>query len=117
MQNHLEKLNTEQRKAVVHMDGPLMVIAGAGSGKTRVLTHRIINLLENKISPFNILALTFTESAVYSMRKRLVEIIGSAGYKVGINTSAILNPSVVSTMVLKRVFASAESLKLVIKIQ
>ena len=56
MKNYLDELNTEQKKAVEHINGPLMVIAGAGSGKTRVLTYRIVHLLNNKISPFKILA-------------------------------------------------------------
>ena len=63
MGNYLDKLNPEQRKAVQHINGPLMVIAGAGSGKTRVLTYRIVHLLKNNVSPFNILSLTFTNKA------------------------------------------------------
>ena len=57
MENYLDKLNPAQRKAAMHTDGPIMVIAGAGSGKTRVLTYRIVHLLRQEISPFNILAL------------------------------------------------------------
>ena len=56
MKNYFEQLNAAQKKAVEHIDGPLMVIAGAGSGKTRVLTCRIVWLLKNNVSPFNIIA-------------------------------------------------------------
>ena len=71
--NYLEDLNTAQKKAVKHINGPLMIIAGPGSGKTRVLTSRILFLLQNNISPFNILALTFTNKAAKEMRKRIEE--------------------------------------------
>ena len=76
MNNYLEQLNNEQTKAVRHIDGPLMVIAGAGSGKTRVLTYRIIHLLKNKINPYNILALTFTNKAAKEMRRRIENFVG-----------------------------------------
>ena len=76
MNNYLEQLNKEQTKAVRHIDGPLMVIAGAGSGKTRVLTYRIIHLLKNKINPYNILALTFTNKAAKEMRRRIENFVG-----------------------------------------
>ena len=76
MGNYLDKLNPEQRKAVQHINGPLMVIAGAGSGKTRVLTYRIVHLLKNNVSPFNILSLTFTNKAAKEMRNRIETMVG-----------------------------------------
>ncbi|MBX4198530.1 ATP-dependent helicase [Candidatus Parcubacteria bacterium] len=81
------KLNKEQKRAVDTIEGPVMVIAGPGTGKTQILTLRIANILkQTDTRPENILALTFTESGVFSMRKRLVEIIGSPAYKVAIST-------------------------------
>ena len=81
------KLNTEQKRRLILLRGPVMVIAGPGTGKTQVLILRIAKiLLETQIEPENILALTFTESAVYEMRKRLVDLIGTPGYRVEINT-------------------------------
>jgi DNA helicase II / ATP-dependent DNA helicase PcrA len=76
MENYLDQLNPEQKKAVQHITGPLMVIAGAGSGKTRVLTYRIVHLLANNIPPFNILSLTFTNKAAKEMRDRIESIVG-----------------------------------------
>ena len=73
MESYLQELNIDQQKAVKHVKGPLMVIAGAGSGKTRVLTYRIVHLLKNGVSPFNILSLTFTNKASKEMRNRWIE--------------------------------------------
>lgn len=82
-----KKLNPEQRHAVDTIEGPVMVVAGPGTGKTQILTLRVANiLLQTDTNPGNILALTFTESGVFQMRKRLVSIIGTPGYKVEIST-------------------------------
>lgn len=72
----LDKLNEQQRRAILHKSGPLLIVAGAGSGKTLVLTMRIANLIKNGILPQNILAITFTNKAADEMRSRLIEIIG-----------------------------------------
>lgn len=76
VKDYLEGLNDPQREAVTHIDGPLMIIAGAGSGKTRVLTYRIAHLMNQGVDPFNILALTFTNKAAEEMRIRIEKIIG-----------------------------------------
>jgi len=77
MFNYLNELNPQQREAVMHVDGPLMIIAGAGSGKTKVLTTRIAHLMANGIDSFRILALTFTNKAAKEMKERVGKILGS----------------------------------------
>jgi DNA helicase-2/ATP-dependent DNA helicase PcrA len=77
----LDELNDAQRAPVLHKDGPLMVIAGAGSGKTRVLTYRIAHLMEQGVDSFNILALTFTNKAAREMKKRIATIVGNSEAK------------------------------------
>lgn len=82
-----KRLNSEQKKAVDTVEGPVMVVAGPGTGKTQILTLRIANILKTTdTEPENILALTFTEAATANMRKRLAELIGSPAYSVVIST-------------------------------
>ncbi len=82
MSNHyLDELNPVQREAAVLTEGPLMIIAGAGSGKTRVLTYRIAHLIEKGVDPFNILSLTFTNKAAREMKNRIGKLIGEAPAK------------------------------------
>lgn len=81
VENYLEELNEPQREAVLQKDGPMMVIAGAGSGKTRVLTYRIAHLMRSGVDPFNILALTFTNKAAREMKTRIAKIVGESEAK------------------------------------
>jgi DNA helicase-2/ATP-dependent DNA helicase PcrA len=78
LSNYLNELNDDQKKAVLHKNGPLIVIAGAGSGKTRVLTYRIVHLINEGVDPFNILALTFTNKAAKEMKKRISQSVGDS---------------------------------------
>ena len=78
MENFLKNLNKSQLESTLQKDGPMIVIAGAGSGKTRVLTYRIVHLINQNIDPFNILALTFTNKAAAEMKKRISESVGDS---------------------------------------
>ncbi|MBC9933736.1 ATP-dependent helicase [Chitinophaga qingshengii] len=77
-ENYLDELNERQREAVTHINGPLMIVAGAGSGKTKVLTTRIAHLMRNGVDAFNILSLTFTNKAAREMKERVEKILGGS---------------------------------------
>ena len=81
MSNYIDQLNEAQKLAVLQKEGPMIIIAGAGSGKTRVLTYGIAHLMKNGIDPFNILALTFTNKAAREMKNRIADVVGQSEAK------------------------------------
>ena len=83
---YLDNLNSNQKEAVIHENGPCLVIAGAGSGKTRVLTYRIAHLIKNGIDPYSILALTFTNKAAKEMKNRIEKIVGTEARSLWMGT-------------------------------
>ena len=86
MSELLDQLNEPQREAAECVDGPVMIIAGAGSGKTRTLTYRIAHLMELGVDPFHILALTFTNKAANEMKERIIKLVGGEGRNLWMGT-------------------------------
>lgn len=85
-QDYLQQLNTVQRQAVTATEGPVLVVAGPGSGKTRVLTYRIAHLIQNGVPPYQVLALTFTNKAAREMKERIARVVGGKANQVWAGT-------------------------------
>ena len=81
LNTYLDSLNDAQKRAVLQKDGPMIIIAGAGSGKTRVLTYRIAHLMQQGVDAFNILSLTFTNKAAKEMKARIAGVVGNSEAK------------------------------------